>query len=434
MKKLTNILLFASLSFTAAATDIVPGNKQTNPILIKGGTLHTVTDGIKENHDMLIEKGLISKIGQNLIAPQNSQVIDASGKQVYPGLIGLSTNLGLVEIGAVRSTRDNNEVGRATPEVQAHVAYNADSEIIPTVRSNGITHVQITPAGSGLNGQSSLMQLDAWSWENALVKANTGMHLRWPSVGINKAWWEERPAEKQKEANQKASKQFKKTFEQIKAYAKSRKAKVSKGSKAQALDLRWEAMLPVLARDVPVFVHADDYRQIEQAIYFADAEKLKIIIVGGRDADKAAKLLKERKIPVVFNAAWGRTWRSDEAMDRAFSTPAMLESLGIEYSIAIESNWPVRNLAFAAGQSIAYGASSDAALRSVTLHPARVLGMQDSMGSLTEGKQANIVISSGDLFDHLTHNVETMLIEGRMIDLDNRHKRLYKKYSAKPKL
>jgi len=428
MKKLANILLFASLSFTAVATDIVPGAKQTNPILIKGGTLHTVTAGTKENHDMLIENGLISKIGQNLTAPQNSKVIDASGKRVYPGLIGLSTNVGLVEIGAVRSTRDSNEVGRATPEVQAHVAYNVDSEIIPTIRSNGITHVQIAPGGSGLNGLSSLMQLDAWTWENALVKANTGMHLRWPSVGINKAWWETRTPEKQKEANQKAFKQFKETFEQIKAYAKSRKE-----NKAQAIDLRGEAMLPVLAAEIPVFVHADDYRQIEQAVHFADAEKLKIVIVGGRDADKASKLLKDRNIAVVFTAAWGRTWRSDEAMDRAFSTPAMLAEKGIKYSLAIESNWPVRNLAFAAGQSMAYGVPADTALESITLSPATILGVDDKMGSLTEGKQANIVISAGDLFDHLTHKVEALFIEGREVNIDNRHKRLYRKYSAKPK-
>lgn len=420
--------MFASLSLSAIATDIQPAKKQTTPILIKGGTLHTVTDGTKANYDMLIEKGVISKIGQNLTVPADTQVIDAVGKQVYPGLIGLSTNVGLVEIGAVRATRDSNEVGRATPEVEAHVAYNSDSEIIPTIRSSGVTHVQIAPGGNGLNGQSSLMQLDAWNWQDAVVKSNTGMHLRWPSAGINKSWWERRTPEKQREANQKASEQLKEIFSDINAYAKSRK-----DNQSQAIDLRWEAMLPVLEGKMPLFVHADDYRQIEQAIHFADAEKLKLVIVGGRDADKAATLLKSRNIPVVFTAPWGQTWRSDEAMDRAFATPAMLEANGIEYSIAIESNWPVRNLPFAAGQSIAYGVSPEIALESVTLRPAKVLGMQDSMGSLTEGKQANIVISSGDLFDHLSHKVETVLIEGRQIDLDNRHKRLYRKYSAKPK-
>jgi imidazolonepropionase-like amidohydrolase len=429
MKNLTKIALLASLSFSALATDIVPGKKQASPVLLKGGTLHTVTDGVKANHDLLIENGIISQIGENLSAPANSQVVDVSGKQIYPGLIGLSTNVGLVEIGAVRATRDNVETGRATPEVKAHVAYNADSEIIPTLRSHGVTHVQVAPGGGGLNGQSSLMQLDAWNWQDAISQADTGMHLRWPAVGINKSWWERRTPEKQKEANQKAAKQFKETFDQIIAYAKARQA-----DKNHAIDLRWEAMRPVLAGELPLFVHANDFRQIEQAVHFATQHQLKIVIVGGRDADKAAGLLKARNIPVVYTSAWGRTWRSDEAMDRAFATPALFEASGIRYAIAIEGNWPVRNLAFAAGQSMAYGVSAETALRSITLEPAKVLGVEDKMGSLTVGKQANIVVSGGDLFDHLTHSVELLLIEGREVDIDNRHKRLYRKYSKKPSL
>lgn len=429
MKNLIKLALFASVSFSAMATDIVPGKKTTSPLLLKGGTLHTVTNGIKKNHDLLIENGLISQIGENITAPANSKVVDVTGKQIYPGLIGLSTDVGLVEIGAVRATRDNVETGRATPEVKAHVAYNADSEIIPTLRSNGVTHVQVAPGGGGLNGQSSLMQLDAWNWQDAISQADTGMHLRWPSVGINKAWWERRTPQKQKEANQKAAKQFKDMFDQIQAYAIARQA-----DKNHAVDLRWEAMRPVLEGNMLLFIHANDFRQIEQAVHFSDEHQLQIVIVGGRDADKAASLLKSRNIPVVYTAAWGRTWRSDEAMDRAYATPAMFEASGIRYSLAIEGNWPVRNLAFAAGQSMAYGVSAETALRSITLEPAKVLGVEDKMGSLTIGKQANIVVSEGDLFDHLTHKVQMLLIEGREVNIDNRHKRLYRKYSEKPKL
>jgi len=429
MKNLISLFIVASFSLTSYASDIIPGEKQSNPILIKGGTLHTVTDGTKVGYDLLIEKGVISKIGKSIAAPKDTKVIDAQGKQIYPGLIGMVTDIGMVEIGAVRATRDSREVGGETPEVKAHIAYNADSEIIPTIRSNGITHVQITPGGRGVNGQSSLMQLDGWTWQDALIKSNTGMHLRWPSVGINKSFWETRTPEKQKEANQKMAKQLKETFNVMKAYATAREE-----NKSQSIDLRWEAMRPVLKGEIPLYIHADDYRQIEQAIHFADKEKLKIVIVGARDADKAIDLIKQHNIPVIFTSAWGRTWRSDEAMDKAFVTPSVLEANDINYALAIEGNWPVRNLAFAAGQSIAYGVSTETALESVTIRPAKILGVADKMGSLTEGKQANIVISSGDLFDHLTHNVETLLIEGREVDLDNRHKRLYKKYSEKPKL
>jgi imidazolonepropionase-like amidohydrolase len=429
MKKIISLMVIASISFSATATNLVPGEKQSKPILIQHGDLYTATDGIKADYDLLIKDGLIKKIAKNISVPKDAKIIDAKGKRVYPGLIGLVTSVGIVEIGAVRATRDNSEVGRATPEVKAHIAFNADSEITPTIRANGITHLQIAPSGGGINGQSSLMQLDGWNWKDSLVKSSTGMHLRWPSVGINKAFWETRSVEKQKKANKKAAKQFNELFTQIKAYAKSRDE-----NKNQLVDLRWEAMRPVLRGDMPLYVHANDYRQLEQAIQFANKQKIKIVLVGARDAEKAIDLIKENNIPVIFTASWGRTWRSDEAMDKAYSTPAVLEAAGIDYALAIDGNWPVRNLPFAAGQSIAYGVSAETALKSVTIRPAKILGVEDKMGSLTEGKQANIVISTGDLFDHLTHHVEVLLIEGREVDIDNRHKRLYKKYSEKPRL
>jgi imidazolonepropionase-like amidohydrolase len=433
MKKLSSLFLalfistVMSVSMPTHATDIVPGAKQTIPILIKGGTLHTVTDGVKVDYDILLIDGKIKQIGQNIAAPAAAKTIDASGKQVYPGLIAMTTTLGLVEIGAVRATRDVQEVGTMTPEVKAHIAFNADSQITPTVRSNGITHAQIAPEGQGLNGQSSLMQLDGWNWQDALVKAGTGMHMSWPSVGINKSFWESRSPADQKKAQQKAAKQFTATFEAIKAYAKARDA-----DNTQPIDLRWEAMRPVLKGKMPLYVNADDYRQIEQAVHFANKEKLSLVIVGGYDAHKAADLLIANSVPVIFTSPWGRAFRSDEAIDRAYAAPAMLALKGVEFTLAIPGNWQVRDLPFAAGQAIAYGVSKKQALASITLNPAKIMGVADKMGSLTVGKQANIVISAGDIFDHLTHKVELLMIEGREVDIDNRHKRLHSKYSKKP--
>ncbi|PWK44424.1 amidohydrolase family protein [Pleionea mediterranea] len=431
MRCLTLTKLIAStaaltLSSALLANDMIPGKKPDAPILITDATLYTVSSGVKQDHDLLIKDGKIAAIGQDLTAPTNATVINGEGKHVYPGLIGLTTTVGLVEIGAVRATRDMAETGRATPEVKAHIAFNADSEIIPTIRSNGITHVEVAPTGSGLNGQSSLMHLDGWNWQDALVKKGTGMHLRWPRAGINKSFWETRTPKKQKEDNAKALKQLSDTFEQIKAYHKARSANAN-----AAIDVRWEAMRPVLDKTMPLFVHANDYRQIESAIHFAKQQDIKIVLVGVGDADKAIELIKSNNIPVVFTSAWGHPMRSDEGLDRAYKTPAVLEQNGISYALAINGNWNVRDLPFAAGQTVAYGVSPSTALKSVTLEPAKILGVADKMGSLEVGKQANIVISQGDLFDHLTHKVDTVMIEGRSIDLNNRHKQLYDKYSKK---
>ncbi len=424
-----NKLLLTLMSLVTAsclATDIIPGQVSSQAVLIKGATLHTVTDGVKPNTDLLFEAGVIKQIASNITPVANTKVIEASGKHVYPGLIGLSSNLGLVEIGAVRATRDASETGRVTPEVKAHIAYNADSELIPTVRSNGITHVESSPDGGGLMGQSSLMQLDAWNWQDALVKAGTGMHLQWPQSGINKSFWEKRPPEKQKEDQEKERARLKELFAQIKAYDKARQA-----DKQQAIDVRWEAMRPVLRGDMPLFIHVNDYRQIEEAIHFAQSESLKVILVGVSDADKAIDLLQAHKIPVIYTSPWGRPDRSDEALDKAYRMPGLLEQKGIEYALTVGGSWNMRDLPFAAGQSIAYGVSPETALKSITLTPAELLGVDETMGSLTVGKQATLIISQGDLFDHLTHHVETMYIDGRPVDLDNRHKRLYEKYSKK---
>ena len=382
MKKLTTLMSLCILSGSALAHDLVPGKKQEQAILITNATLHTVTQGTQENTDILLLDGKIKNIGKGLNI-KTSRTIDGTGKHVYPGLIGMVTNLGMVEVDAVRATRDVAEVGNITPEVKAHIAYNTDSEITPTIRSNGVTHVQVTPQGSGLRGQSSLVQLDAWNWQDALVKEQTGMHMSWPSMNINKAPWEKRSAEKQREAQQKALSAIDEAFTAIKAYHKARNA-----DKKTPVDLRWEAMRPVLDGTMPLYIRADEFRQIEAAVHFAKKQGMKLVIVGGRDAWQAIDLLKQSKTPVIFTAAWGLPSRSDEGIDQVFNVPAELAKAGIPYALAVRGSWQVRDLPFAAGQSVAYGVDKEQALASITLAPAKMLGVDDQLGSLEVGKNA----------------------------------------------
>jgi len=421
------LALSAVMSVSLFAHDLVPGDSSKQPLFIQNATVHTVTKGTHENYDIVIENGKISQLGSNLEAPQNAKVMNANGKHVYPGLIALSTTLGMVEISAVRSTRDMSETGRATPEVKAHIAFNADSEIIPTVRSNGITHAEIAPTGSGLNGQSSLMQLDGWNWQDAIVKSSSGMHLQWPRVGVNKSFWERRSPQKQKEDNDKALASLYELFADLKAYAAAR----NNNSKTP-IDVRWEAMRPVMDGSMPLYIHADDFRQIEQAIAFGKEHQISIVLVGVRDAALALELLKASKVPVIYTSPWGQPSRSDDGYDALYSTPALLGANDIPYALAIEGNWNVRDLPFAAGQTVAHGASKDAALASITIEPAKILGVDERMGSIEVGKDATLVFSEGDIMDHLSHKVTDILIEGRPVDTDNRHKRLYNKYQQKP--
>lgn len=420
-----SIALLASLclALPAAAHDIKPGSEQSQPVLLQGGTLHTVSQGRMEDTDLLFEDGKITAIGANLSVPENAQVIDVDGHHVYPGLIALDTTLGLVEMSAVRATVDTTETGVVTPEVSAHTAFNADSDIIPTVRYNGITHAQVVPQGNLVRGSSSLLNLDGWNHRTALEEGDIAMHISWPRVGLNTAWWETRSAEEQRKANAEQRDALKEAFTTARAYYDAREA-----GHQRTEDVRWEAMTGLFDGSKQLFIHADDRRQITQAIDFAKEQGLEMTLVGGRDAWMLADTLAEENIAVVLGDPYGLPAREDDAYDTAFATPAKLAAAGVEFSISYPGFWDTRNLAFAAGHAVAFGLEQDAALKAITMTPAKMLGVDDRLGSLDVGKQASLVVSKGDILDPLGQSIEHMFIDGRLVDLRNRHTQLYEKY------
>ncbi|RUO35274.1 amidohydrolase family protein [Aliidiomarina sanyensis] len=423
MKKLAIVIALACSAGLAQAHNVVPGAAQDGAVLLQGGTVHTVTRGTLAQTDVLLVDGKISAIGQNLEAPEGARVIDIRGQYVYPGIIALDTTLGLVEMSQVRATVDTNEVGNITPEVLAHHAFNADSEIIPTVRYNGITHAQIVPQGPMLRGQSSLMQLDAWNYRDGLEAGPLGVHLTWPRAGLNTAWWERRSPEAQRRANAEQLETLKETFALAEAYHKARDAGAQ-----NRIDQRWEAMRGLFTGEKKLFVHADDRRQIEQVLAFNREHGFDVVIMGGRDSWMIAEALAEANVPVVFGAPYGLPTRVDDAYDTAFTTPAKLAAAGVDFAIAYPGFWDTRNLAFAAGHAVAFGLDYDAAVTSITYGPAKILGVEDRIGSITEGKQATLIVSEGDVLDHLGQRISYMFIDGREVDLSNRHRQLYEKY------
>lgn len=418
----TILFLIASLFLFAEKHDNVPGKKQSHPILLKGGTLYTITNGIQKNTDLLFENGKITQIGKNLSLPAKTEVIDISGKYVYPGLISLHTKMGLEEIGAVRSTRDFNEVGQFNSEVMSKTAYNADSEVIPTVRSNGVTHSLIVPQGAFISGQSSLMQLDAWNNEDALVKANVGMHLFWPNMTLFSNW--NLALNKQEENIQKNLKKIHHFFESVQNYLKQ-------GSKNLQKNLKYEAMRDLFNQKQSLFVHANTFKQLRAAILFADEFKLKLILVGADDALLLKEMIQKRNIPLILNQSHRLPRTNDSNYDHAFTLPQKLKKLSIPFAISTGGTWKIwsgMNLAFQAGQAVAFGLDRETALQSLTLNPAKFLGLSDRLGSLELGKEASLIVSDGDILDYLTNKVRYEFIEGRKVDLNNRHKTLYKKY------
>lgn len=425
-KSLISLLVVAAIS-PAMAHDIVPGAKQTAPVLLTDATIHTATQGVLENADLLLVDGKIAAIGVDLAAPAGAKVVALNGKHLYPGLIALANQLGLIEIEAVRATDDTAEVTDTNPDIRARIAYNADSEVIPTVRANGFSYSLVYPKGSALMGQSSLMQLDAWTWQDATVADGVGLHVNWPSASTVAGWWSHKKPEEMAKENAKALQKMKDYFVQAKAYSDAAAAGLNKG-----VDSRWQAMIPVFKGERPLFVHADDLRQIKQAMDLAKQYQLKLVIVGGRDSWRMADELAAAKVAVVFTAPYGIPERDDEANNTAFQTPALLQKAGVKFALSLDGYWDTRNVVFGAGQAISYGLTQEQALAAVTINAAQIAGVADKIGSLEVGKAATVVVSDGDIFDYLTHKVSAMWIDGREVTLNDRNKQLHQKYSQKP--
>jgi imidazolonepropionase-like amidohydrolase len=424
-------LMLTLATTTSRASEEIPAPPQTQPIVLKGGTIHPVSGPVIESGEILFEQGKIKAIGKNLTLPANTKSIDVSGKQIYPGLISSNSSLGLVEISSVRGTVDTTETGTVNPNIRAEVSVNPDSELIPVTRTNGVLTAMTIPqiADNGLvSGTGAVIKLDGWTWEDMTLKAPVGMHIYWPDLMINRDPHFPTSPEDQVEAIEKSLRQLKETFAVARAYQKARRVENS----SQAVDLRLEAMLPVLEGKIPVFIHADEVKQIKSALDWTASEKLSMVLVGGTDAWRVAKLLKVRDIPVIVSPVMRLPLRRSDSYDAPYANPGLLAAAGVRFAISVSENDThlQRNLPYQAAMAAAFGLPKEEALKSVTLYPAQILGVGDRLGSLEVGKDATLIVTTGDPLEIET-NVEMAYIQGRPIDLSNRQIRLYEKYKQK---
>jgi imidazolonepropionase-like amidohydrolase len=429
MKHISSIFIIVSYLLSS---DQIPAPNQDHPILIQGGTIHTISHGILENADILFVDGKITSVGHNLDIPAEAEIIDASGQHVFPGLISAGSTLGLQEIGAVRATRDYAEVGAVNPNVRANVSYNPDSELIPITRSNGILLALSVPRSGLISGTSSLMMLDGWTWEDATLMHPVGLHLFWPSMNIPKPKPVKQKERKDKDSRLKSIQEIDDLIQKSRAYAQ---LKITE-SPSFKHDLRLEGMLPVITGDIPMFIHANEVQQIEAAVYWAERQSVKMVLVGGKDSWRVTQILKDREIPVIYTQTHSTPMRRFEQYDQAFITPSQLYAAGVKFCIS-NSESPfqtphIRNLPYHAAKAASYGLSWKEALRSITLSPAEILGVEDKVGSLEASKDATFFIADGDILDIRTQ-VNMAFIQGRRVDLSDRHKTLYSKYRNKYK-
>jgi imidazolonepropionase-like amidohydrolase len=424
MKKITLILLFASLK--SFAQNPAPALPQKDAILIMNGIAHigngeTINNsaiGIKDGKLVLVADATRIKVDSR----EYPVVIDANGKHIYPGFIDCNSDLGLTEIDLVRSTRDFAEVGEYNQNVRSIIAYNTDSRVTPTVRSNGVLMAQIVPQGGIVSGQSTVVELDAWNWEDAAYKTDEGMHMNWPRMYIIQNSTSQ-PEDVQRQKIQNNLNAIELMFTEAKSYS------MSKTNKEE--NLKYEAMRGLFDGTKTLYVHCDYVKEIVSAVNMVKRFGIRMAIVGGSDSYRVTDLLKANNVSVVLSSTHSLPPREDDDVDLPYKLPYLLKKAGVLYAITYEGNWQVRNLMFNAGTASAYGLSKEEAVSAITINPAKILGIDKRVGTLEVGKDATLFISDGDALDMRTNNVTKAYIRGKDINLDNIQKQLYHKYMKK---
>lgn len=429
MKKILNIALALTAFVSATAQETVyPAKAQEGALFIKNGTVHVGNGTVIENASVRMEGGKITAVGKDLSAG-DAKVIDASGKHVYPGLILANSDLGLTEVPTVRAMNDVSELGVYNSNVRSIVAYNTDSKLINPLRQVGILLAQVSPEGGTLSGSSSVVQLDAWNWEDAAYKTDNGFHYNMPDL-INRPQGGRRFFT-QESAPSDPMKIGLEEIEKFKAFLQEAKAYNQTADKKET-NLKFEALKGLFEKKQKLFIHADVVRQLLMAIDIKNELDIDVVVVGASESYHIADLLKKNNIPVILNQLLDLPTLADDLVDQPYRTPATLQKAGVLFAISDnDANTRYRNLPYNAGTAAAYGLTKEEALSAITLNAAKILGVADRTGSIEVGKDANIVISAGDILDMRTNNITNAFIQGRTIELNDKQKQLYERYKYK---
>lgn len=417
------------LFFLALILVFVTGSFAQDRILLSRATVHT-------GNGRTINQGLVGIEGDEIVLVENAlaytldksewdTIIDLRGKHIYPAFIAPNSTLGLTEIDAVRATNDFDEVGAFNPHVRSLIAFNAESEVSATVKTNGVLYAQATPQGGIISGSSSIMELEGWNWEDAVIKVDDGIHLNWPSTLQGGGWWAE-PSPKEKNKNySKQVKRIEDFFKAAKSYSK----------KHDDFDQRYDAMVNMFDGEKRLYIHANELKALLDVIDFVKEFDIEFpVIIGGYDAHLVAKQLVDNEIPVIIKGGHTLPENDDDPVDLPYRLPKLLQDEGVLFCIQNSGRMETmntRNLPFLAGTAMAYGLTEDQAIAAVSLNTAKIIGLGEQLGSLEEGKKASLFVSEGDALDMRTNDVILAMIAGRFINLTNRQLELYQRYKKK---
>ncbi len=426
MKYLFSLIIsFTILNLSAQQT---PAPEQSQPIVIANGTAHIGNGETIEKSVIIFKDGKITQIGKASEVPfENMKIINAEGKHIYPGFIAPNSTLGLAEIDAVRATRDEDEIGTFLPHIRSIIAYNTESKVVESMRPNGVLMAQITPRGGRISGTSSIVQLDAWNWEDAILKADDGIHMNWPrSFSRSGNWYD---PDRRYEINKNYTEQLDELhtfFDKSKAYNQSDDYK---------RNTVYEAMKALFNGDKTLFVHVDAEKEMLDLLAFKKEYNLKnVVIVGGAEAHRVANEINAANVPVLLQRVHSTPNFEGDDYDLPYKLPKLLSDKGILVGLETSGQMErmnTRNLPFYAGTAVAYGLDKNKALSMITLNTAKILGIDDFTGSLEVGKDATLFISEGDALDMQSNKLSHAFVQGRQVTLESHQTELYKRYSNK---
>ena len=426
MKKLIYTIVFIGSFFLGTAQQ-TPAGPQLEAISIDGATAHLGNGKVIENALIMFEGGKLTFVGSAMTKiARRGTVIKGDGKHVYPGFIAPNKSLGLVEVDAVRATNDQDEIGEMIPHVRSLIAYNAESQVVESMRPNGVLLGQITPKGGRISGTSSIVQFDAWNWEDAAIKVDDGIHMNWPTNFRKGRWWMGEPR------GFLPNKEYAKQLEGVKHFFKNAAAYDNVGN--SELNPAFAAMQGLFDGSKKLFINANDEKEIIDAITTAKENGIKdIVLVGGYHAYKVTDFLKKNNIPVLLQHTQSLPVFDDEDYDLPYKLPKLLTDAGILVALqnGDAANFQTRNLPFYAGQVVAQGLEKEKALQLITGNSAKILGIDDAYGTLEIGKSATLFISKGDALDMKGNKLTHAFIDGRNISLETHQTELWKRYMGK---
>jgi imidazolonepropionase-like amidohydrolase len=390
-------------------------------VAIVGGTLHPITSPDVEGGTLILQGGRIAALGKGIAIPAGARTIDASGKHVYPGMIALGANVGLLEIGSIAATDDETEGGGNQPDVRVSASINADSAHIAVTRFNGVTRSQTTPQGGGpMRGQSAVLRLSGETWEELLMLDRDMLHIEFPRTADD--------AKEKKESDE--TKELGRLFNEAREYGRLSDLAKSSGTPHPPWDSRLEALVPYARGTKPVALHANNAQTILFALKFAKEHGLKAVLYEAADAWKVVDVIAREQVPVVVGPVLRMPSTRFDPYDAPYANAAVLARAGVPFALMSNDRENVRNLAFHAAMACAFGLPHEEALRAITYYPAHILGLEHELGSLAPGKIADVIVTSGDLLE-IQSRVDYVFIDGKQTSLVNRQTELYERYRAR---